>query len=107
MVLAHARAVMAEVDGVLKAHDGCAVAIHDFTGVESYEVAVHAQMTVWAVSVMPSMKSVVVGVASPLVSLAVRTANLAAGNRFEVVNTREALVRAPCRVELSGLHKVG
>lgn len=106
MVLAHARAIMAEVDEVLKRqeHAGRMVAIHDFTGVQSYEIAVQAQMTVWAVAVTPSVKRVVVGVVSPMVSLAVRTANLAAGNRFEVVNSRDALVRV-VRAELAALHK--
>ncbi len=73
---------------------GEAVAVHDWLGVESYEIAVHARMTAWSVPAVRSMRRVVVGVRSPLVAFAVRTVNLAAGGRFEVVGTDEEIKAA-------------
>jgi hypothetical protein len=100
MVMEHAQAIMETVDAAVRARPGQVCAVHDFTGIESYEIAVHARMSTWSVSVVRSMRRIVVGVSSPLVALAVRTANLATGGRFELLDTREQVLSA-ARAELS------
>ena len=85
MVMAHAMEIMAGVNEAVRGDPGGAVGIHDWLGVEHYEVAVQARMSSWALTTVRSMRRIVIGVRSPLVALAVRTVNLAVGGRFEVV----------------------
>jgi hypothetical protein len=91
MLLPHAEAVMAAIDEAIRERPGQVVAIHDLMHVESYEINVHTRMTAWSVSTFRDVRRVVIGVRSPLVSLAVRTVNLAVGGRYEVLDTEEAL----------------
>lgn len=102
MALSHAQLVMDTVDAAAKQRPGQVALIHDFTGVSSYEVLVHVRMSTWAVNITSSLRRVVVGAASPLVALAVRTVNLAASNKFEILETREQ-VQAVARAELAAL----
>ena len=94
MVVAQARAVMQAVDEAIRARPGKAMVFHDWTAITSYEVAVHAQMTAWSVKVVRSLARIAIAANSPLVLLALRTANLAVGGRFELVESREQLVAA-------------
>ncbi len=94
MVMDHARAIMEAVDAQLRARPGRTTVVHDWTGIESYEVAVHARMSAWAVSTIRSFERVIIGVTSPLVALAVRTVNIAVGNRFELLDSREGVLAA-------------
>jgi hypothetical protein len=96
MVMAHAQVIMAVVDAEMRARPGTVKVFHDFTAIDSYEVAVQARMSAWSVTAVRSLERIVIGVSSPLVALAVRTANLASGGRFELVQTREQLVAAAC-----------
>jgi len=96
----HAQLIMDQVDDAVRANQGKVTIVHDWTAVESYEVVVHARMSAWAVAVMRSLTRVVIGVTSPFVALAVRTVNLAVGNRFEVVDTRDKVL-AEARAELA------
>jgi hypothetical protein len=97
MVMQHAQLIMEAVDAAVRARPGSAAAVHDFTGIESYEIAVHARMSAWAVGVTGSMRRIVIGVQSPLVALAVRTVNLASGNKFELLDTRAQVLEAARR----------
>jgi hypothetical protein len=92
MVMAHAQLIMDAVDVAVRALPREAAVIHDFTGIQSYEIAVHASMSAWAIGVVGSLRRIVIGVNSPLVSLAVRTVNLASGNRFELLSTRDQVI---------------
>src|SRR5262245_35373979 len=98
-VMAHAELIMASVEDAARAAPGDAAVVHDWLGVESYEVAVHARMTPWSVTIARSLRRVVIGVRSPLVALAVRTVNLAVGGRFEVL-ADAARLHAAARDEL-------
>ena len=99
MVLAHAEAVIAAVDSALLERPREAVVVHDLLDVESYEINVHTRLSAWSVATFQGVKRVVIGVRSPLLSLAVRTINLAVGGRFEVLESREKL-HATARREL-------
>ncbi|HEY6876568.1 MAG TPA: hypothetical protein VI299_01065 [Polyangiales bacterium] len=102
MAMNHAELVMGTVDLAAKQRPGQVALIHDFTAVDSYEVLVHARMSTWAVNITRSLRRVVIGASSPLVALAVRTVNLAASNKFEILDTREQ-VHAVVRAELASL----
>jgi hypothetical protein len=94
MVTAHADLI---IEAVGRACDECpvdAVAVHDWLDVESYEIAVYARMSAWSPRVIRAMRRVAIGVRSPMVALAVRTANLAVGGRFEVIDDSERIVAA-------------
>jgi hypothetical protein len=94
MSLPHASSIMAMVDAAVLAQPSGAVVVHDWTGIESYEVAVHARMSAWSLVVVRSMRRVVIGASSPFVAAAVRTVNLAVGGRFELLQTREQVLAA-------------
>jgi hypothetical protein len=98
-MMAHAEQIIASIEEAVRAAPGDAVAVHDWFSVESYEVAVHARMTRWSVTIARSLRRVAIGVRSPLVALAVRTVNLAVGGRFEVLADVERL-QAAAREEL-------
>ena len=91
MLIEHAEAIIAAIDRSIERHPGDVVALHDWTGIASYQVAVHTRMSAWSIRAVRSMRRIVLAVDSPLVGLAVRTVNLAVGNRFEFVATRELL----------------
>ena len=89
----HADAIIKIGDEAVRADPGNVVALHDWSRVESYEVAVHARMSAWTLRIIGSMRRVVIAVESPLVALAVRTVNLATGNRIEFASTSEEIER--------------
>jgi len=97
VVLAQAERIIAAVDAAIRAAPGQVVIVHDLFDVQSYEINVHTRLSAWSVATFRSVRRVVIGVRSPLVSLAVRTINLAVGGRFEVVEAREALLAAARR----------
>ncbi len=97
VVLAQAERIIAAVDAAIRAAPGQVVILHDLFDVESYEISVHPRLSAWSVATFRSVRRVVIGVRSPLVSLAVRTINLAVGGRFEVLEKREALLSAARR----------
>lgn len=94
MALEHARAVIDFVGAHVHASPGEVVVVHDLCGVESYEVAVYARILPWSVAAGKSARRVVIGASSPLIALAVRTINLAASGRFEVLDSRERVLEA-------------
>lgn len=102
MLLDHATPIMAAVDAAIAGQRGRVTVVHDWTAVESYEVAVHARMSAWTVTVMSAMERVVIGVTSPFVTLAVRTVNLATGNRFELLDDRVKVLEV-VRAEMARL----
>lgn len=93
-VLAHADSIMTVVDAAIAKRPGHLTVVHDWTAVQSYEIAVHTQMGAWAARITPSLERILIGVTSPFVTLAVRTVNLAVGNRFELFADRERLLQA-------------
>ena len=108
VVLAQAERIIAAVDAAIRAAPGQVVIVHDLFDVQSYEINVHTRLSAWSVATFRSVRRVVIGVRAPLVSLAVRTINLAVGGRFEVVEAREALLAAARReLAASSMRAVG
>jgi hypothetical protein len=97
VVLAQAERIMAAVDTAIREAPGQVVVVHDLLDVDSYEINVHTRMSTWSVATFRFVRRVVIGVRSPLVSLAVRTVNLAVGGRYEVLESRETLLAAARR----------
>ncbi len=100
ILLPHAEGIIRVVDAAIRERPGEVVVVHDLLDVESYEINVHTRLSAWSVATFKMVRRVVIGVRSPLVSLAVRTINLAVGGRFEVMESREK-VHAAARRELA------
>lgn len=94
MAMKHAAPIMQAVEAAIAACPGQVIVFHDWTGIASYEVEVQARMSAWSLRQISQIERVVIGVDSPLVALAVRTANLAVGDRFEIVRSREEVEQA-------------
>ncbi len=94
MVQGHAELIMRIGTRVVEDCPRDAIGIHEWTEIESYEVAVHTRMTAWSMRVMPKMVRVLVAAESPLVKLAVRTVSLATDNRIELLDGRGAVEAA-------------
>jgi hypothetical protein len=65
------------------------VGMHDWTGADSFDIAVPAKLAGWTISLLSNVHRIVIATRHPLVSMAVRTANLTI-RRIEHVGTREA-----------------
>jgi hypothetical protein len=87
----HGTPLMEMLEAALTAHSGEVQAFHDWTGIQSYEMEVQVRMTTWSLTHISKFRRVVIAADSPMVALALRTANIAMGNRFEVLRTREEL----------------
>ena len=90
----HANLIMETVDDAAEKSGGNAVVIHDWIGVKSFDIAVQVSMTKWWIRIVPSLSHVTIGVESPFIAAAVRTAGLASGGRFYVVSKGEQVEAA-------------
>ncbi|MFT3923805.1 MAG: hypothetical protein QM778_14830 [Myxococcales bacterium] len=100
MVSEHAESIIAAVEDAIRERPREVAIIHDLFEVESYEISVHTRMSTWSVSTFRKVRRVAIGVRSPLISLAVRTVNLAVGGRFELLESSGELL-ALARRELA------
>ena len=91
MELGHLEEFFSIMDEAIGERPGDVVAVHDLLEVESYEIRLHPRLSAWSAARSGKIRRTVIGVRSPLVSLAIRTVNLAVGGRFEVVEDAGAL----------------
>lgn len=86
--LAVANALIDAVDGTLRRSKSF-LGLHDWTMAPTFDVTVPARLAAWTLSHLPRVGRIVIATAHPLVTMAVRTANLTI-RRIEHVPSREA-----------------
>lgn len=98
-----AAAMIEATDEVIALSAEPVVVLHDWLALRSYDIAAQAQLSTYSLRRLKHLRRVVIAVASPLVSMGVKTANVVVRGQLEVTNTslgfemalREEISRLP------------